>query len=429
MTDLAIRAEHLSKTYRIPRARGRRRYRTLQEDLLSVPGRVWTAIRGQNRGGRDTVLALRDLSLEVRQGEVVGVIGRNGAGKSTLLKILSRVTDPSEGYAAICGRVVSLLEVGTGFHPELTGRENIYLNGAILGMKRAEIDRRFDEIVSFAETEKFLETPAKRYSSGMYVRLAFAVAAHLDAEIMIVDEVLAVGDALFQKKCLGKMDNVAKGGRTVLFVSHNMEAVRRLCTRAVHLHDGAMVSEGSTDAVITRYLGEETTWAGERVWPDVDSAPGDDVVRVHAVRVQDGDGRVRTIFDVRDPVSIEIEYSVLEQGHRIVVQFYFVNELGHVLFIAKDNLDCPWRDSPRPPGHYRNVCHIPGDFLNEGVVSVWYGIDTVGMTSLIAHATQQDVVRFRVSDRMDPEGVRGNYPLEWRNDGVRPRLSWLVLKD
>ncbi|MGC8960577.1 MAG: ABC transporter ATP-binding protein, partial [Chloroflexia bacterium] len=244
MTDVAIRVEGLSKRYRIGQ---REPYRALRDVLargLAAPFRATASVfrrsgpNGNGIRGENYIWALKDVSFEVKRGEVVGVIGRNGAGKTTLLKILSRITEPTEGYAEIHGRVGSLLEVGTGFHPELTGRENIYLNGAILGMKKAEIDKKFDEIVAFAEVEKFIDTPVKRYSSGMYVRLAFAVAAHLEPEILLVDEVLAVGDAAFQKKCLGKMGDVAKGGRTVLFVSHQMNSIRKLCDRCIWLDAG-----------------------------------------------------------------------------------------------------------------------------------------------------------------------------------------------
>ena len=256
MSDIAIRVENLSKQYRIggPQARYKTIRESLTEAVQSPFRRLSSVVRGQSSAvSNETIWALKDVSFEVKRGEVVGIIGRNGAGKTTLLKILSRITEPTEGHAEIHGRVGSLLEVGTGFHPELTGRENIYLNGAILGMKRAEIERKFDEIVAFAEIEKFMDTPVKHYSSGMYVRLAFAVAAHLEPEILLVDEVLAVGDVGFQKKCLGKMGEVALGGRTVLFVSHNMAAVRNLCQRCVLLEEGAVAALRDTAYVIAKY--------------------------------------------------------------------------------------------------------------------------------------------------------------------------------
>jgi lipopolysaccharide transport system ATP-binding protein len=253
MTDLAVRVENLSKRYRIggPQAQ----YKTLRESLVDMAAAPARRLRtlGRPSPENETIWALKDVSFDVKRGEVVGIIGRNGAGKTTLLKILCRITEPTKGYAEIKGRVGSLLEVGTGFHPELTGRENVYLNGAILGMRRAEIDQKFDEIVAFSEIEKFLDTPVKRYSSGMYVRLAFSVAAHLEPEILLVDEVLAVGDAAFQKKCLGKMEGVAREGRTVLFVSHNMAAVAGLCQRAVLLENGRAKADGPSSTVIARY--------------------------------------------------------------------------------------------------------------------------------------------------------------------------------
>jgi len=260
MTDVAIRVENLSKQYRIG---PRQRYRTLRDaltDAMYAPFRRLPSLFGnsqssiRNSQSDTTIWALKDVSFEIKHGEVVGIIGNNGAGKSTLLKILSRITDPTEGYADVRGRVGSLLEVGTGFHPELTGRENIYLNGAILGMRKREIERKLDEIVDFSGVEKFIDTPVKHYSSGMYLRLAFSVAAHLDAEILMVDEVLAVGDVAFQKKCLGKVGEVAKEGRTVLFVSHNLAAVRSLCTRGLLLKDGTLYTTGSTDRVLSLYL-------------------------------------------------------------------------------------------------------------------------------------------------------------------------------
>jgi lipopolysaccharide transport system ATP-binding protein len=265
MNDVAIMVENLSKRYEI--ATAKLRHDTLRDQIADSLRR---AFRPSGCPVRQSIWALRDISFTIEAGEVIGVVGHNGAGKSTLLKILSQITDPTEGHADIHGRVGSLLEVGTGFHPELSGRDNIYLNGAILGMKRTEIERKFDEIVAFAETEKFIDTPVKRYSSGMYLRLAFAVAAHLDPEILLVDEVLAVGDVQFQKKCLGKIQDISKGeGRTVLFVSHNMDAVRRLCTRCLMFSEGRLVANGDTALVIDRYLNENTFKARPKEWVDV----------------------------------------------------------------------------------------------------------------------------------------------------------------
>ena len=259
MSDPIISVENLGKKYLIDHLAQRQSYTALRDVIAEkakrlIPFRGRAGRESNGRARTEEFWALQDVSFAVKQGEVVGIIGRNGAGKSTLLKILSRITEPTAGLVRIRGRVASLLEVGTGFHPELTGRENIYLNGAILGMKRAEIKSKFDEIVAFAEVEKFLDTPVKRYSSGMYVRLAFAVAAHLEPEILVVDEVLAVGDAAFQKKCLGKMSDVARGGRTVLFVSHNMAAVEALCPRSLHLAAGALVGDAGTNEIVEDYL-------------------------------------------------------------------------------------------------------------------------------------------------------------------------------
>src|SRR5215204_2090082 len=249
MPDLAIRCENLSKQYRIGSPDS---YRTLRDAISNTARAAFRRSKDNSQNGH--IWALQDVSFEIKCGEVVGIIGLNGAGKSTLLKILSRITGPTRGRADIYGRVGSLLEVGTGFHPELTGRENIYLNGAILGMRKAEIDRKFDEIVSFAEVEKFLDTPVKRYSSGMYVRLAFGVAAHLETEVLLVDEVLAVGDAQFQKKCFEKMQEIGTQGRTILFVSHNMSAVRSICEQALIIEKGAVVAQGGIDETIDQYL-------------------------------------------------------------------------------------------------------------------------------------------------------------------------------
>ncbi len=436
MDNQIIKVNDLSKCYRIGvKEQGYKTFREAIMDFITAPVRNLTRLQRMTKfrdntslnDEEDVIWALKNVSFEVNRGEVLGIIGRNGAGKSTLLKILSRITEPTGGSVELHGRVSSLLEVGTGFHSELTGRENIFLNGTILGMRKREIEEKFDEIVSFSEIGKFMDTPVKRYSSGMYVRLAFAVAAHLEPEVLLVDEVLAVGDIPFQKKCLGKMSNIARGGRTVLFVSHNMEAIKKLCGRAILLHQGKIVMEGAPDEVINKYLGGEVVCTGERVWPDIDKAPGDNAVRLQAIRVLDRNKKVCLNFDVRDPVSIEIEYRVLEKDRRLVVHLVFINQKGHTIFISRDNLDSPWKDTICPTGYFRDICHIPGDFLNEGEISVECHITTVG-TANTGHVSEQDLVTFRVSDRMNTGGVRGNYPLYWVPDGVRPRLFWTVEK-
>ncbi len=308
--------------------------------------------------------ALRNVSFEVREGEVLGIIGRNGAGKSTLLKILSRITEPSEGRVHLRGRVASLLEVGTGFHPELTGRENVYLNGAVLGMSRAEIKRKFDEIVAFAEVEKFLDTPVKHYSSGMYVRLAFAVAAHLEPEILVVDEVLAVGDAQFQKRCLGKMGEVAHGGRTVLFVSHNMTAVQTLCRRALMLSSGELISDGPVTQVVPRYMRESQGPSGEKHWTDPRTAPGNDIIRIKRVRILPEGGSDSGLLTMQTPLRIETDFWVIRVGSVTHLTYHLINDQGIVVLTS----GCP--SEVRRPGVHKAVCFIPGGLLNSGGYSL-----------------------------------------------------------
>lgn len=426
MSDIAIRIESLSKQYRIGGAR-REYYKTLRDTLAEVASAPARRVRGafsrtkaKPELVRDTCFwALRDINLQVGRGEVVGIIGRNGAGKSTLLKILSRITEPTEGSIEIHGRVGSLLEVGTGFHPELTGSENIYLNGAILGMGRAEIRRKFDEIVDFAEMEKFIETPVKHYSSGMYMRLAFAVAAHLEPEILVVDEVLAVGDMSFQKKCLNKMEDVGQQGRTVLFVSHNLPAITRLCARAVLLDEGRVVRDGPAHQVAGAYLNFGLGTMAVREWKDPAIAPGNDIVKMCAVRVRGEDGDITDAVDIRKPVCIEMEYDVLKPGHVLSLHFEFHNESG-VAFGTLDH-DPLWRRRPRPAGHYISKAWVPGNFLSEGTLLVdsWLG----NSDPHIPYCWLRDVVAFQVIDSLDGDTARGDYAGPFPG-AVRPLLKW-----
>jgi lipopolysaccharide transport system ATP-binding protein len=418
MSNIAIRVENLSKRYTIGRAQ--QRHDTLRDALVSTFKRsnVPTLERS------DELWALRDVSFEVQRGEVVGVIGRNGAGKSTLLKILSRITEPTSGRAEIHGRVGSLLEVGTGFHPELTGRENIYLNGAILGMRRREIERKFDEIVAFAEIERFLDTPVKRYSSGMYVRLAFAVAAHLEPEILLVDEVLAVGDAQFQKKCLGKMGDVAKEGRTVLFVSHSMPMILRLCERTILLSTGHLEADGASTEVSRHHLSSSSGSPAERSWPDRQGAPGDDVARLHSVRILDDSGCVAAAIDIQEPVNIEVEYWNLKDGLRTTAIIHLVNEDGVTLFASNDWNNSAWWNTPRVPGRVRATCRIPGDFLAEGRFFVLAAVGTYNPN--VVHALERDVVSFQVVDRSEGPSSRGEYAGGYWPGVLRPKLEWSV---
>lgn len=366
--------------------------------------------------------ALKNVSFDVEQGEIVGIIGRNGAGKSTLLKILSRITTPSEGTVDLYGRVGSLLEVGTGFHPELTGRENIFLSGSILGMKKREIEDKLDEIVKFSEIEKFLDTPVKRYSSGMYIRLAFAVAAHLDTEILLVDEVLAVGDAQFQKKCMGKMEDVAtKEGRTICFVSHNMGAIQRLCNRTLLLSEGQITEDGQTASVIEQYLALGLLFQGERVWKNLNEAPGDEIVRMTAVRAMNNQKKVTSQFSVREPIYIEIEFSPLKNDVVLDVGFFFNNITGTLIFTAGDYQDAEWEGKTRQKGVYRTRCEIPGDFLNEGEIRISSIITTRYYN---VHVMENDVLTLKIVDNHDGGGARGGYTGSWPGSIVRPFLKW-----
>jgi len=411
----------ISKKYRIKHSE---RYLALRDKLGGYIARPFNILKG-NKGANPSVedfYALKDVSFNIKKGEIVGIIGRNGAGKTTLLKIISRITFPTSGKVNLYGRVASLLEVGTGFHPELTGRENVYFNGSILGMKKKEIDKKFDEIVAFAEVERFIDTPVKRYSSGMQVRLAFAVAAHLEPEILLIDEVLSVGDIAFQKKSLGKMENVASEGRTVLFVSHNMGAVQRLCNRAVLLSNGRVAEDGDVNEVTNKYMSFGLNKAGERTWTE-ENAPGDDVVRLKHVRLLDGENNVKDEFSINEPVSVEVEYRVLKDGFPLNTMCYFIDEMGMTKFISIDNLDSPWKDTSRPSGLYRCVCRVPRDLLNEGTIRIHVLVIT---SPYNLHAADHDVLTFKVTDDMDTKGVRGNYPREWPQSVVRPRLHWDV---
>lgn len=427
--NTAIRVDNLSKCYRIG----------LKEEMSdSIAGSILKFIKSPMKNynkyrslyrfddiqiednSPDIIWALRNLSFEIKKGEIVGIIGVNGAGKSTLLKILSRITDPTAGKAEIYGKVSSLLEVGTGFNPELTGRENVYLNGAILGMRKKEIERKFDEIVEFSGVDKFIDTPVKRYSSGMKVRLAFAVAAHIEPEILLIDEVLAVGDAQFQKKCLSKMEDVSRHGRTVLFVSHNMPAVTRLCPRTILMGRGGVLADGSSHKVVSIYMDSEKGTKAERKWPDISNAPGDEVIRLSAVRLRSENGNLADSTDIREPILVDIEYEVLQAGHELMVYFHLFNEEGTEVFTTIDN-DPDWRKRRRPEGFYRSTSLIPGNFLSEGMFYVGPTIRTIGPDK--RRIWLKDVVAFQVIDKLDGDSAR----VDFRGDisgVVRPLLKW-----
>ena len=423
MSDLAVRVDNLGKRYHIGQ---RAHYNTVREAFSGFVASPFARMRGKpyvprpsNHFRSNTFWALKNVSFELRQGELLGIIGRNGAGKSTLLKILSRITEPTEGTADIRGRVRSLLEVGTGFHPELTGRENIYLNGAILGMKRAEITRKFDEIVAFAEIERFIDTPVKWYSSGMYTRLAFSVASHLEPEVLIVDEVLAVGDIGFQQRCLGKMEEVSQGGRTVFFVSHMMFAITRLCKRVMLIDAGNILADGATQEVVDQYqemIGGNGSAA--RTWTEETVAPGNAAVRLRSVRVRLEDGQVTDTVDVRDPVALEMQFDVLEPGLVILPSYQFFNAQGVCLFVSTNSTRSyrPWA-----VGRYTSTCWIPGSLLAEGMIFASAVVSSVDPE--VVHVFAHHAVAFEVKDHSPTKpprvGYTGDYP-----GAVLPSLDW-----
>ena len=425
MTTTAIRVENISKAYRL----GQISSGTLSNDI-----KAWWAKKrgkpnpllkiGQEEHGNqegDILWALKDVSFSIGEGAVLGIIGRNGAGKSTLLKLLSRVTAPTNGYIKVRGRIASLLEVGTGFHPELTGRENIYLNGAILGMKRVEIDRKFDEILDFSEVEQFIDTPVKRYSSGMYVRLAFAVAAHLEPEILVVDEVLAVGDAEFQKKSLGKMGDVAQQGRTVLFVSHNMSSILRLTQEAIVLEKGRVVKRAPSPEAVDYYLSAGNSRAGERIWEDeevpADAAP----FRPLGVRICDKSGTVVENVRSLEPFSIEVEYRLAAPLTGLRIGVYIGTARGEYVLTSFDTDDEHRfeKHGIRPAGHYVSRCVIPPDLLNGG--RYFLGVNASSYR-VRRYFMDEQALTFNV----DATGAPGMQWLEARPGLIRPRLEWKI---
>lgn len=431
-SDLAIIVNNLSKCYRIgikenlhdtfgatifnylkSPVRNYRKYRSLYKfnDFSSKDD--------NHKNPSDLIWALKNISFEVKKGEVVGIIGTNGAGKSTLLKVLSKITVPTEGKAEIRGRISSLLEVGTGFHPELTGRENIYLNGTILGMKKKEIDEKFDAIVDFSGVEKFIDTPVKRFSSGMKVRLAFSVAAHLDPEILIIDEVLAVGDAAFQKKCIKKMEDVGQYGRTVLFVSHNMQAITRLCSRAILLDEGQLIADGPSSEIVKSHLSSGTGTTAECQWDDAHKAPGKDIAKLRAVRIRNAEGHVSETIDIRKSIDVEMEYDVLKGGHVLMPLFSFFNEEGIHVFLTLDQ-DLGWRRKKRPEGRYKSVVKIPGNFLSEGMMFVEPCLFSSAQSP---EFKVTDAISFFVVDSQDGSSARGDCTRRI-GGAVRPLLEW-----
>ena len=396
-------------------------YATFREFLASAMAMPLRRLRRIQTSQSQTIWALKDINFEMQAGEVVGLIGDNGAGKSTLLKILSRITSPTTGRTEVHGRIGSLLEVGTGFHPDLTGRENIYLNGTILGIASREVKKRFDEIVAFSEIEKFIDTPVKWYSTGMCLRLAFSVAIHLDTEVVVMDEVLAVGDVAFQQKCLDKMYQIRNEGRTILFVSHTMSAVTRLCDRAILLDKGHMIADGPAAKVVNDYLGASLRITSEREWTDPTGAPGNHIVRLRQVRIRDQEGRTTDSIDIRHPVGIDIAYEVLHPGVTLTPKIDLLSDSGVHLFSAHD-VGNQWRYRNRLTGQYVSTAWIPGNFLTEGNFVV--NVSLISHTpSTTLHAQAGNVVTFQIVDHHAKDSARGDYvgPI---GGVLRPLLNW-----
>jgi lipopolysaccharide transport system ATP-binding protein len=413
--SVAIEVQALSKRYRLGEYHAA--YGSLRETLVHAAKRITGK---EHLSPRSEIWALRDVSFEVPEGQVLGVIGRNGAGKSTLLKILTRIATPTSGRAEIRGRVGSLLEVGTGFNQELTGRENIYLNGAILGMKRKEIESRFDDIVEFSGVERFIDTPVKRYSSGMYVRLAFAVAAHLEPEILFVDEVLSVGDAEFQRRCLGRMEELANTGRTVVFVSHTLPAVAQLCDRAIWIDSGRIVGDGPAAETIATYLHQTHAAGTERVFT-AETAPGNDLARIRAIKALPHEGMPPGVVDVRLPIGIELVFDVLRHGKPVFPKLKVLDQEGAIAFNAMDT-DERW-STASAPGTYTVTAWIPGNLLNEGPAIVEAAICSLDFPKLEHHAAVYEAVSFEVLDPGEGDSARGRFSGQWRGV-VRPLLDW-----
>jgi lipopolysaccharide transport system ATP-binding protein len=414
-----ITVEDLSKSYRIGGLDPA--YATFREAFAKALVLPLRRLSGKPKSAGEILWALKDVSFNVQPGEVVGIIGDNGSGKSTLLKIISRITVPTTGSTKVYGKLGSLLEVGTGFHPDLTGRENVFLNGAILGIRRAEVARRFDEIVAFSEISQFIDTPVKWYSTGMYLRLAFSVAIHLSAEVLLMDEVLAVGDAAFQLKCLDKMNEIRNQGMTILFVSHSMAAVTRLCERAILLDHGRILSDGPAHHVVREYLESSCQVAAERTWVDLSEAPGDETVRLCRVRICDERGHSVESVDIRQAVGIELTYEVIRPGRVLAPKVDLYNGEGVHLFGTHD-VGQEWRYTQRAIGQYVSTAWIPGNFFSEGSLMVSAAI--VSHTpATILQAEVHSAVTFQVLDHQGKDSARGDYvgPM---SGALRPLIDW-----
>ena len=425
MSNIAIKVENLSKAYQLGQIGTGTISRDLERWYARMRGkedpflRIGESNNQNTKSESDVVWSLKDINFEIEQGDAVGIIGRNGAGKSTLLKILSKVTAPTTGRISGKGRIASLLEVGTGFHPELSGRENIFLNGAILGMRKKEIQRKLEEIVDFAGIERYLDTPVKRYSSGMYVRLAFAVAAHLESEILIVDEVLAVGDAEFQKKCLGKMGEVSKGeGRTVLFVSHNMDSITRLCKKTILLKNGTLHSFGGSYGVIEDYLKFDYGTTSSKYWQH-EIAPGNGLVKLLSVVSHNSEKINKEYYDINEDVGLTLEYEVLKNGYLFQGAFNFHNVNGINIFDAHENTSKG--NIPKDLGRYTLTAWVPRNLFSEGAIII--GAAIVTQNPFVVHIHEKDVIVFNMVDETSNNQTRGAYVGNLPGV-VRPLLKW-----
>lgn len=409
MGDIAVRVEGIGKKYVIGAVKGG----SIRDTLEAAKSKLGAGAK------RKDFWALCDVSFEVKKGQVLGVVGKNGAGKSTLLKIMSRITHPTKGRIDVHGQLSALLEVGTGFHPELTGRENIFLNGAILGMKRAEIKRKFDEILDFSGVEEFIDTPVKRYSSGMYVRLAFAVAAHLEPEIMVIDEVLAVGDAAFQKKCLGKMRENADGGRTVIFVSHSMSTVTSLCDTAVYLSKGRLIMTGTPQETLSVYMSEGAgSQANQTIFESDNPLAGDEIVRALSIRLIDESGNLVESRDISQNVYIETVYRVNKTGYNPLPALYFYTQAGEHVFTGF----APPMDA-RDVGEYRSVLVVPANLMNVGGYFCALTLETYAPR--LRHAAINDVLYIEMTEDVARRETEWAAPIV---GSVRPKLSWTLEK-
>lgn len=424
MSEIILKAENISKQYRL----GQIGTGTISHDL----NRWWSKVRGKEdpflkvgetndrstKGESDYIWALKDINFEVKRGEILGIIGKNGAGKSTLLKILSRVTSPTTGEIKTKGRIASLLEVGTGFHPEMTGRENIYLNGAILGMTKAEIRSKIDEIIEFSGCERYVDTPVKRYSSGMTVRLAFAVAAHLEPDILVVDEVLAVGDAEFQKKAIGKMQDISKGeGRTVLFVSHNMDSIMRLCTRAILMKNGNIIEKGNVSKVIDTYLKTEFGITSQKLWS---SNNGNRLVKIRSIKAHDSSYESCKNFKITKKIGVTITYEILESGHKIHTALNFFNSSGVNIFDSHESGTKLYHDK-KEIGIYETTVWVYENLFSEGVIVI--GVALVTHNPFAVHFHEREAIAFNMTEDLNNSPTRGDYVGSLPGI-IRPNLQW-----